>query len=541
MKQIRSTIVLLCTLFSFYNAQAQDAENDPTAKEVKVKISFSNEYQNERKNTVVRYMLKDKEGSIYTIKMAYGGLFTSTKNYIEKYTPGLKQLFEKELTIDNTDGNDLGFINAMSIKGQPYIFGDYYNKQKDIRYLFAIKIDSKGVPSKPVKIAEFGSERDAGAFVIKPSKDTSKIMVVSLLPFDKKKGTLDVAFTILDSELKQVWKGKSSFPTDTKWGLFSGTNATTVLDNFTVNNDGKVFALIQIPRDKNEKEKEDSYAFYKLYIFENGASESKKFTIDLSKKTIYSFEILETSNPEEMIAVGTYSENKKIGWLRENMGTNGSFFFKINAQTGTITSKSINPFTRKVFEFMKIDAEDQKKGKGINQVSLRDYHITENNNVLLSLEQQYVVVTTHRNGNMTYTTTTYHSEMMFNVKYDPDGKIIYQNFIPKRLVAAGPFGMYHILAPRGERHAMIFNDHRKNTEKQLDDYKDLSAARPGSDKTVARLVTVDETGKRKISTLFAVKDEDFVLQPDVSFKYAPGVIITMGVDGKKFKLIKVEY
>ena len=171
----------------------------------------------------------------------------------------------------------------------------------------------------------------------------------------------------------------------------------------------------------------------------------------------------------------------------------------------------------------------------------RDYHITDKNNILLSMEQKYIIVTRHTQGNMTYTTTTYYSEMMFNVKYDPDGKIIYQNFIPKRLSAGSPFGMYHILATRGERHAMIFNDHRKNTEKKLDNYRDLSVARPGSDRTVARLVTVDEEGKRKISTLFAVKDEDFVLQPDISFKYAPGVIITMGVDGKKFKLIKIEY
>jgi hypothetical protein len=127
------------------------------------------------------------------------------------------------------------------------------------------------------------------------------------------------------------------------------------------------------------------------------------------------------------------------------------------------------------------------------------------------------------------------------VKYDPDGKIIYQNFVPKSLVAATDFGMYHLLAPRGERQALIFNDHRKNTEKKLEDYKDMSSARPGSDRTVARLVTIDEQGKRKVSTLFSNKDEDFVLQPNVSLKYAPGVVITMGVDGKKFKLIKVEY
>jgi hypothetical protein len=78
----------------------------------------------------------------------------------------------------------------------------------------------------------------------------------------------------------------------------------------------------------------------------------------------------------------------------------------------------------------------------------------------------------------------------------------------------------------------------------------MSTARPGSDRTVARLVSVDEQGKRKISTLFGKRDEDFVMQPHIELLYAPGVIITMAELGtsfmsigksKKFKLLKIEY
>jgi hypothetical protein len=101
--------------------------------------------------------------------------------------------------------------------------------------------------------------------------------------------------------------------------------------------------------------------------------------------------------------------------------------------------------------------------------------------------------------------------------------------------------MYHILAPLDEHQAVIFNDHRKNTNKKLTTYRDLSAADPSNQNTVARLVTVDEAGKRKSSVLFSAKDEDFVLQPNVKLSYAPGVIITMGINGKYFKLIRIEY
>ncbi len=537
-----SLIILLLNFFISPMLFAQDEENDPSAKELKVKVNFGSEYDNVRKSTIVRYMLKDNKGNIYAIKLSVGGIFSKDKNYIEKYSPSLKQVFEKELTVSQTEGNELGLLNALTFNGKPYIFGDYYNKTKDTRYLFSMRIEDNGTVGKPVKIAEFKSTNDDGTFVIKLSKDSSKMMVVSQLPIEKKgDASIPVVFSVLDKEFKEIWKGKSSFPTDKKWGLFSGTTYTTVLDNFTVDNKGRVFALVQVPRKKEVKDKDDSDYYYKLYIFETGATESKKFTIDLDGKTIYSFDLLPSSNPDEMIGVGTYSENKKIGWFAENVGTNGSFFFKVNAQTGTITSKSVNPFSRKVFEFMRIDEKEQKKGEGVNNVKLWDTWITDNNNVLLSLEQKYLIVSRQRMGNVTTTTYTYYSSMMFNVKYDANGKVIYQNFVPKSLRASNTFGMYHLVAPRGERHAMIFNDHRKNSEKKLEDYRDLSTARPGSDRTVARLVTVDEQGKRKVSTLFSNKEEDFVLQPDVALKYAPGTIITMGVDGKHFKLIKIEY
>jgi hypothetical protein len=202
-----------------------------------------------------------------------------------------------------------------------------------------------------------------------------------------------------------------------------------------------------------------------------------------------------------------------------------------------------------MFEFMKLDEKDQQKGKGIDNLVFVFTSISANNNVLLSLSQDYEEEYVDARGR--YVRTIYNSKTMFNIKYDANGKIMYQNYIPKSLESSSStFGMRHILAPIGERYAMIFNDHQKNSEKKLETYRSMSTARPGSDRTVARLVSVDEKGRRKISTLFGKKDEDFVLQPYIELQYAPGVIITMAELGqtfmsigksKKFKLIKIEY
>jgi hypothetical protein len=545
----KNLIFCLFLLLTGFKATSQNTDSDSTVQSAKLKITFSSEYENEKKDASVYYMFRDEKGNIYTIKRAGFGVFATRKNYIEKYSPNLKQVFEKELVITQTEGNELNLVNAFTFGGKACIFASYFNKVKEKRYLFVMKIEENGALTKPLKIAEFDSEKDRGYFEIKLSRDSSKLMVVALLPVDKKALVLPIVFSVLDNDFKELWKGKSSFPTEKEWGFLSGTSYKTIFDNVTVDNKGRIFALIQVPRDKTKKEKNDSESFYKMYIFENGAKESKKFTIDLNKKTIYACTLVPSSNPDEMIAVGTYSENKQTGWFTDNKGTNGSFYFKINAQTGTISNKTVNPFSSKMFEFMKLDEKDQQKGKGIDNLVLLFTSISANNNVLLSLSQDYEEEYVDAKGR--YVRTIYNSKTMFNIKYDASGKIMYQNYIPKSLESSSStFGMHHILAPIGERYAMIFNDHQKNSEKKLETYRSMSTARPGSDRTVARLVSVDEKGRRKISTLFGKKDEDFVLQPYIELQYAPGVIITMAELGqtfmsigksKKFKLIKIEY
>jgi hypothetical protein len=538
MKNYKFLFGLLLCLFSFHCVHAQDS---------KVKVTFGPVYENDNRFSFSKVFLKDDKGNIYAVSWGQRGMFSKADDYIERYNSSLKQVVKKELKVTQTNGNDILYEEFFTFNGKPYIFGNYYNKTQDKRFLFAMLIKEDCSLDKPIKIAEFSSDKNKGGFSLKLSKDSSKLLIVSNLPVEKKGDLVfPIAFSVLDKDFKEIWKGKTAFPTDKKWGLFSGTTYTTVFERFSVDNKGRVFALLQLPREKASKDNDDAEYIYKLYIFENGAKDSKKFTIDLDKKSIYEFDILQTSKADEVVGIGSYSENKKLGWFSENVGTNGSFYFKINTQTGVLTSKSVNPFPRKVFEFMRIDEKEQKKGEGIEHLEMIDNHVTANNNILMSLEQNYRIVrTSSTNGtgiSVGRNTIDYISGVMFNIKYDSTGKIIYQNYVPKNLISYSvKYGLEHILAPKGERHAMIFNDNRKNTEKELEDYKDMSRANPGSDKCVARLVTVDEKGTRKVSTLFSNKDEDFALQPNSHLQYLPGVIISVAVDGKKFKLVKIEY
>ncbi len=536
--------LFFCLIF-LTGTYAQKNKSTVISKDINVKVTLGPIYSNDNRASIRKTFLKDDRGNIFALGNGGRGFLTKGSDYIERYNSDLKQMAKKELEVGETNGKDLEFDRFLTFAGKPYVFGDYYNQTQNKRFLFVMKVQDDCSLSKPEKIAEFSSDKKHGYFSIVISKDSSKLLIVSNQANTKKGDSkFIVNFSVFDKSLKETWSGKTTIPTEKTWDLFSGTNYTTVFKNFSVDNAGRVYALIQVPRPDESKGKNDSETFYKLFVFENGVAESKKFTIDINKKTISEFKLLQTQNPNEMIGVGTYSINANLGWFTDNTGTYGTFNFKINTQTGTISNKSINPFTKSMFEFMRINEKDQKKGEGISNVQLMHAYVTSNNNILLSLERNYVVVSQYSNaqGMSTHSRTTYFSSVIFNVKYDSAGKIMYQNFIPKSLESSDwSYGLEHILAANGENHALIFNDHSKNTEKKLETYRDMSTAYPGSGKCVVRLVTLNDQGVRKVSTLFSNKEEDFALQPEYALNYTPNTIISVGVDGKKFRLVKIEY
>jgi hypothetical protein len=215
MKMHFTLITLLLSLFISSKMIAQSTENDSTSKNFRVKLTFSNEYENEKIFTDVRYIMRDEKGNIYCIKTGHGFILT-TKSYIEKYTPDMKRVFVRELMTNQTKEKDLNIVSAFTFNDKAYVFADYYNKVKERRYLFALKVQDDGSMGKPQKIADFESEEYAGSFLIKMSKDSSKLMIVSQLPIDKKNLKLPVVFTILDKEFTEIWKGKSDYDTEKK-------------------------------------------------------------------------------------------------------------------------------------------------------------------------------------------------------------------------------------------------------------------------------------------------------------------------------------
>jgi hypothetical protein len=348
---------------------------------------------------------------------------------------------------------------------------------------------------------------------------------------DNIKDKFNIVFSVLNAQFKEDWKNKYIFPKDTDIDAFGEVK---MIQRFKVDNKGRVYTIMNLPIEKVEKVKNGPKVSSKFFLFENGSREPKKINLDLGQKRICDYSFLPSLKSDEIVAIGSCTEVDK-DWFSSGSGINGSFFLKLNTQSYSIVTKSVNPFSRKMLGFMKTTEKEEQKGIGVGDFYMTDVVQTNKNNYLLSFEHNYNI---ERQG---LKNTEFYSDVIFHVKYDNNGKIIYQSYIPKAAFALNyDFGLGHILTPKGEEHSVIYNDSKKNADKVLEDYKDLSKANPGSSKCVIKMITMDEKGSQKTAILYDNKEDDFALIPHSSFQYAPGVIVSVAVDGKKYKLVKIE-
>ncbi len=521
---------------------------EKNAQSIKVKLAFSEEFTNERGGTMMSGFLKDMSGQIHLIRTSSGGWFAKAKTYISGYNADMKELYDNELDLGMVGADKLYYSQALTIGERPYIIAESYNESTEKHTIYAIFLDKGGKLGNPQKLCQWeGGHQEDGNYELVLSRDKHKLLVFNILPIEKGEDKINVAFSVLDKDLNKLWSGKSKFSSEGKGNLLTGKRQSTKFRNLVVDNSSRVFVLVETERE--DKKSNESTAITDLYQFMADDTEPIKYNLDLVGKDIDNLALIETSNPDELIGGGSYSTNKKSGWFGANRGSLGTFMFRLNVKTNEVKQKTIKPFSTSITNFMRLSEKDKSKSKGVIGLQLIWSYLTPNDNLVLALEQNYTV-TKHSQGGMS---VSHFSQVMLNIKYDKEGNVLYQTFVPKSIVSSGgtysKMGMSHILTPQGERHALIFNDHRKNIEKKINTSQDMATANIlNMNGIVARFVNVDEQGRRKNSILFAGKDEDYILLPNVFLNYKPNTLITVGVYlapfqalGKKFKLIKIEY
>jgi hypothetical protein len=420
----------------------------------------------------------------------------------------------------------------MMFNNQLYLRSDYYDNAKHQHTIVFFAVQPDGSLSQPIPIYAWeGKEKDE-LCQIYTSKNYQYLLIVKKLPVRKKDNVVQLEWTVLDKNLNIDWTKKMEFALDDE---ASNKNATrySYLANTVIDNEGRVFILNLM------KEREKMKIVHHLEL--NQFSKTGKtivYPLDLEDKSLGQFTLLETDRPNEFICTGTFTRKHSVIEFNGVDDAQGTFFFRLNTNAGTVEQHSMSPFSNKLYG----DNEHIKDNKDLNIAGLKiiDAYLTPNGNTVLLLDKQREINITSYSGrsNTPSTKTYYCSEHLFSIKYSETGQCIAQNMVMRSIMNGNPKdGLGFLVGRKVEQHAIFYNDARKNSEKS----RRYHTTYPGSRRCVLRMAVFNGKEKVKISDVLEPKNHKVIFNPAYSVRNTDGSLTTLLLGHKQVQLLKLKF
>lgn len=522
---VKEKFIYLFLIFSLelYEMRAQNAG-------VKVAISKSEEHELEggsgfsSGSTDLLGFGADSFSNYYVLKSVpiKGSKYNSLA--MDIYNSNLKLQKTKNLDLPSEKNSVLNLEDLYQIKNKPIVFYSQFDNTSDNRTLYYQQLDESLQKSKVEKLLNFNTpNKEKGAFETFFSTDSSKIMVVVYEP-QKQQESFRIKCFVYQSNMTKLKDYSIDF----------GVENRDVKDyNIGVSNKGYPLIFMTSVRD----EKNPDYGKWKeeLLVFVETNS-PLKFNLDMKEKAI-SFLRKTYESGEDLSFVGTIQNAKK-----DDAGTLGTCFIKINLKEKKASQTSINYFNSEVLSFFKLDEKDIKAGRGV------DYYVplftgrTANNSSVIVLGSYY---TERTNGAI----TGYYELSKIAVTYQENGQQKYQKVIPNSVYADKHIGRINHVFIYGNNVCVMYNTSAKNLEPEYrSKVKTQNRVMPlinntytiapiGKSKGLICLTHIDETGKLSNIPLTSYKEDRMILAP--SRVYCDGNNFVFAVVGKAgFRVIK---
>ena len=474
-----------------------------------------------------KYMFKDAKGAVYTIKNK-----DDNTQSLTKFDSTLKQVFEKAFIMPKSK-YDLAILNIFLWKDKPTIFYSG-TPEKGVGQVFYCTVEEDGTLGQLEQLGNFTPKEEYLTCGITVSPDNSKLLLYAELE-DEKNDLM--SFKVFDAELKEIWHTKSTFDASKiKKKALNKSRTVTLRRRCLIDNKGRFFVTTPVARKDEIATKDEGDYYFEIHQFRQDTPKPKIYIIDFKRKTLYNFELCTTTNPDELVVFGTYTGYNIFSSSFGDGGVMGTFRFGIDVVQGVVFNKVIQDFPDAFFDFMKVPKDERAVGDGIKDIKLMASHLTENGHLMLLLEENY-------KETKSSTSKIFYSDLAIFVKYGPDGKVLYQRYIPKK---SGDSGGSHILfLKKKAREILIFNDNVKNRTKDITTYLDVEESNWTATNTRTYALLNGDKGEYEASIFMPLADDTFVLQPNrLSIQYGPQSVIALVVSRKdlnKMKLVRIDY
>ncbi|MES2410913.1 MAG: hypothetical protein V4535_05655 [Bacteroidota bacterium] len=506
--------ILICLAFSTLTWHS-------FAQEIPVKITKSELFKDEYKNSSIVLVEDDGNGGVIIVRSYAGGAFSSGFGYyFEHYDSNLKLIkeYEYESRIKKEDKKIYRSILGVILNGQQINMIEYvYDKKEKLMICNGLtsnisdfNFESKELFRLSSKDTESSSrDSDAGASMIINEGKTAFAITVDI----KNKASETHKIYLFDNALNQ--KIDHTFKRDIKDKKF-------YYENIDVSKDGNTLYLLGRAKTEEAKKKKDGGKYqYELTRITKDSEKTQVFDTDDhfagSLKTIVF--------SDRLTCIGFYSD-------RNDNRYKGISYFELDPITLDIRKSKFNPFTE---QFM-IDKYGKDKDKELKNLSFRKIIILPNGDIVFNAEEFYIVTTHVSTPNGSYTSTTYHYDDIVSARINTSGEIIWARNINKRQATGGDESYISYTSTAKDNNAYFFINTGEKVKKLSNDR--IQFGQTSTKRSNLNVIRVNQNGNFDYSELLDDKENE------VPFMVSDGAIsgnsvFFIGRKGKKKQLLKL--
>jgi len=519
-------------------------------------IDWSESYNEPNNSFLSKIIHSDQEGFYALRVQGLGNKKTKPNIFVEYYDKNkmrLKKSVELDLKFKNKRRD---FEDILVAGGNMYFLTSFNNQAKKKNYLFAQKVNKTTLrPSKQLtKLAEVDTKNlyQEGGFRHHLSKDTSKILLYSMLP-KKKRQPERFSLQVFDNQLTPIWEKEVQLP-------FNDENFT--VQEYKVDNEGNVYMLGMIHEGGKAMKKDDKPNYqYVVLAYRNNGNAVEEYKVKLNKKFITDL-TFRVDNSGDLIFSGFYSD-------KGTYSVKGTYFFRLNPETKEIYNKNLKAFD---FQFLTEYLSDNKvakakksakKGKTpeLYRYALDDLILRSDGGAVLVAEQYYVQRRNNnndfygyggglygygapgigfRNRSNFYNNNFYADEYEYYyndiivVNIQPNGEIEWTARIPKQQISTNDGGYFssYAMSIVKDKFYFVFNDNIKNYEPKKNPDKWYSYTGRNS---VITLAEVNKDGAVDLQPLFGETEASIITRPKVCKQVGRNDMIIYGERGRNFR------
>jgi len=501
----------------------------------------------EPNNSYLSEVLGSDSDGFYALRLkTKGGLLSGAKPqkiFIEKYNENMDLKKAKEIDL-RYKRKKRDFEKMMYLNGKFYLMTSFNNLAHKTNYLFVQSISKKSLNlnKKMTKIAETlaRDEYREGKFNFHVSKDSSKVLIYSQLP-NQKKSSERFSLQVFDNNFEQIWEKNISLPFP--------DNRFAVTD-YRVDNKGNVYLLgVLYENSSGFLRRNTSYQYIILAYNDNGEME-EQYDVNLRGKFITDL-TFRVGKGGKLICSGFYSD-------KGTYSTKGTYFFHLDPKTKEISNKNYKEFE---FDFVTEYMSDRKKRKArkakdggrrsaeLYQYSLNDLILRSDGGAVLVAEQYYVERDDNFNNNNGFYSPygyrrynnnfnnrvdyyyNYNDIIVVNIK--PNGEIQWATRIPKRQETSNDGGYYssYAMAIVRDKICFVYNENGKNFGAK----KNNRRYKFNGSNSILALTEVGTDGSINTYPLGSNKDQGIITRPKICKQIGKREMVIFGEKGKRFK------